>query len=139
MLSRTVSMAFIAGLAAAASGCGELHCSGAAVEGAKKLDRAYLAELYAYAASGQCKGTCRPALLSRLSGLGNRPPVFEVIPNGRAQIKLSVCMDEGAILRFKNIGTQSGALYIAWSVDDLKWDEELLWSVAQTNASTGTD
>jgi hypothetical protein len=48
-------------------------------------------------------------------------------------------MDEGAILRFKNIGTPSGALYIAWSVDDLKWDEELLWSVAQTNASTGTD
>lgn len=48
-------------------------------------------------------------------------------------------MNEGAILRFKDVGTQNGAIYIAWSDGDLKWEEERLWSVSQTSAMATAD
>ena len=107
--------------------CGER----AAVEGAKKLDRAYLTQLYAYAASGECKDMCRPPILSRLSGLGNRSPVFEVLPNRQARIKLSVCMEDGVMLFFKHIGASDASLYVMWSADFPKWEQALLWVAGQ--------
>ena len=134
MLNRAIQVGLLFALAVL-GGCGVLGCpdNHATVEGAKRLDPEYLSQLHAYAASGQCKVTCRPPILSRLSGLGNRAPVFEVLPNGQAQIKLSVCMDQGVILLFKEVGTPNAALYVTWSQDDLKWDRALLWSASQPN------
>ncbi len=71
---------------------------------------------------------CRPPLLDRLSGLGNRPPVLEILPNNQARIKLSVCVDDGVMLIFKEIGTPSAALYVMWSVEFPEWDKALIWS-----------
>jgi len=106
-------------------GCPDLRVL---VEKVKGLDRAYFAQLHAYAASGECKSMCNPPLLDRLSGLGNRKPVFEVIGNNAARIKLSVCMDEGVILGIGDIGTPQATIDVSWSADDIHWDDALLWS-----------
>ena len=129
MLVRVAQAGLLLTLAAAAGGCNAFGCPNvdAIVEGTKKLDSAYLSELHAYAASGQCKDACKPPLLARLSGLGNRVPVFEVLPGGRAQIKLSVCVDEGVILTFEGIGTPNTTLHVSSSHDGVNWDSALLW------------
>jgi len=106
-------------------GCPDLR---ALVGKVKGLDRAYFVQLHAYAASGECKSMCSPPLLDRLSGLGNRKPVFEVMRGSAARIKLSVCMDEGVILGFGNIGTPQATIDVSWSADDIHWDDALLWS-----------
>lgn len=125
---------YVVATVALLSGCDTLDMWGcrqnAAIEGAKKLDQTYLSQLYAYAASGQCTGMCRPSILGRLSGLGNRSPVFEVLPHGQAHIKLSVCMEDGVMLYFKDVGKPNAALYLTWSVSFPKWDEALLWSAS---------
>jgi len=102
----------------------------ALVEEVKTLDRAYLAELAAYAASEQCgkHQSCRTPLLNRLVGLGNRKPVFERTTLDGARIKLSVCMDEGVMLVFTGIGTPHAAILVSTSEDDIRWDSTPLWS-----------
>ena len=117
-------------------GCNVFGCPNvdAMVEATRKLDFEYLSQLQAYAASGQCKDVCRPPILARLSGIGNRPPVFEVLPGGMAQIKLSVCVDEGVILTFKEIGSPKTTIHVSWSLDDLKWDSVLLWPKPEADA-----
>lgn len=102
------------------------------VEATKKLDPEYLSQLQAYAASGQCKDMCRPPILARLSGLGTRASVFEVLPKGMAQIKLSVCVDEGVILYFKGIGTPNVTIDVSWSQDGNNWDSALLWPAPES-------
>jgi hypothetical protein len=109
----------------------------ALVEEVKALDRAYLAELAAYASSDQCtKYQCRPPLLDRLAGLGNRRPVFERTTHDGARIKLSVCMDEGVMLVFSGIGTRHATIVVATSEDDLRWDETPLWSASDANSGS---
>jgi len=39
-------------------------------------------------------------------------------------------MENGVMLYFKDVGGPNAALYLTWSVDFPKWDEELLWSVS---------
>ena len=104
----------------------------ALVERVKALDPGYLAELARYAASGQCAvfAACRPPLLDRLAGLGNRRPVFERFPRDHAWIKLSVCMDEGVMLVFADIGTPRASVFVSSSEDDIQWDRTLLWSAS---------
>jgi hypothetical protein len=114
-------------------GCRDLR---ALVEKVKGLDRAYFVQLHAYAASGECKSRCSPPLLDRLSGLGNRKPVFEVIGHNAARIKLSVCMDEGVILGFGDIGTPQATIDVSWSADDIHWDDALLWSANAADGGT---
>ncbi len=106
----------------------------ALVEKVKKLDHAYLAELSAYAASEQCAvhRSCQPPLLDRLVGLGNRKPVFERLRD-IARIKLSVCMDEGVMLIFTDIGTPHAAILVSSSEDDLRWDKTPLWSASDAS------
>jgi hypothetical protein len=136
MLPRIAKIVGLVPAIALAGGCGSLACNIEAVEGAKKLDKEYLSQLYAYAASNECKGTCRPSILSGLSGLGNRAPVFEALPGNQAQVKLSVQLDCGVILTFKELGTPSGAVYVISSTDGTNWDKDFLWSVGHSNTST---
>lgn len=137
MLRKVTQLGILIVAMAASSGCHELICgTEATLKGTKKLDPAYLSQLYEYAASGQCKDKCRPPILEHLSGLGNRAPIFEALPNKKAVIKLSVCVDEGVMLGFKEIGTPQAAIYAAWSFDDIKWNSTLLWS-ASPNKSAG--
>lgn len=112
MLPRVAKFACLIPALALASGCGSLACNIEAAEAAKKLDKKYFSQLYAYAASKECKGTCRPSILSGLSGLGNRAPVFDALPGNQAQVKLFVQLDYGVILTFKELGTPSGAVYV---------------------------
>ncbi|WP_139225054.1 hypothetical protein [Dokdonella immobilis] len=136
MLPRIAKTAGLIPALALASGCGSLACNIEAAEGAKKLDNQYLSQLYAYAASKECKGTCRPSILSGLSGLGNRAPVFNALPGNQAQVKLFVQLDCGVILTFKELGTPSGAIYVISSTDGINWNKDLLWSVGHSNTST---
>jgi len=108
----------------------------ALVEKLKALDPNYLAELAAFAASNPCapNSACRSPLLDRLDGLGNRAPVFESF-NGDAQIKLGVCMDEGVILIFTDIGTPRAAILVSTSADGIHWERTPLWSA--TNGGDG--
>ena len=129
MLLRTMQIFGLVSITALLTGCGWGSCGHLEAEKAKKLDAAYLSQLYAYASSNECKGTCRPSILAGLNGIGNRPPAFEVLPHRQAQVKLSVCMDSGAILTFKEIGTPQGSIYVIWSADGLQWERALLWSV----------
>jgi hypothetical protein len=108
----------------------------ALVEKVKTLDHAYLSELAAYAASDQCaRLSCRPPLLDRLAGLGNRTPVFERLPHS-ARIKLSVCMDEGVMLIFTDIGTPRAVIVVSTSEDDIRWDSTQIWSAGDANGGT---
>jgi hypothetical protein len=133
MFGRATRIGFIVATLVVVNGCGVLDSCDerAAVERVKRLDQAYLAQLYAYAESGECKRKCTPPILNRLAGIGNRPPVFEALPDGQARIKLSVCVEYGVELRLKDIGTPHAAIYVTWSVDFPKWDQVLLWSAGQ--------
>lgn len=135
MIGRAARIGLLLAAAPLLNGCGALSCadSDPILEKVKKLDHEYLSQLYEYAASGQCKFTCSPPLLNRLSGLGNRAPVFEVVPHRQAQIKLSVCMDEGVILIFRAIGTPDAAITVISSHDGVTWNEAVLWSNSQSN------
>lgn len=139
MLPRTSHVSGLVSVTALLAGCGWASCGHLAAEKARKLDPAYLSQLYAYAASSECKGTCRPSILSGLNGIGNRPPVFEVLPRRMAQVKLSVCMDSGAILSFKEVGTPQGVIYISWSSDGIQWERSILWSVNPQIDSSQSD
>jgi hypothetical protein len=136
MMRRGMGLGLLLVMAAFASGCDAFLCEdrGAIVEKVKKLDPAYFEQLYAYAASGQCHVQCRPPVLSRLSGLGNRSPVLEMLPRNQARIKLSVCMDHGVALSFTEIGTPQAAIYVSWSVEFPDWDRALLWSAQPAHA-----
>ncbi|MEZ5464962.1 MAG: hypothetical protein R3F22_07050 [Lysobacteraceae bacterium] len=127
-------------LATSISGCRMLFgCGGAEAKKATQLDREYLAKLYAYVASGECGHGCRPPILDGLKGIGNRPPRLEVRRNGDARVKLSVCVDTGAILYFENVGTPDGHIYVAWSTDSVNWHKKTLWSVSEQLDSKTTE
>ena len=109
----------------------------AMVDRLKSLDQAYFAELAQYAASGRCAlhHSCTSPIFDRLAGIGSRRPVFYQWRDG-AQIKLSVCMDEGVILVFTGIGTPQAAILVSTSADAIRWDRTLLWS-ANADAAAG--